>query len=140
MKNNIIYWDEALKMAEKAYKLGEIPVGAILVKENKIISKGFNSREKRYDILGHAEINAIKKATKRLKTWKLNGCDLYVTLKPCSMCESIIKQARIDNVYYLVEKKVEKVEYYKTNFKKVNEEKLSLEYKELLSSFFKKLR
>ncbi len=129
----INYMDEALKQAKKAYKKDEIPVGCVIVKDNKIIAKGHNNRENKHNVLGHAEINALLKAQKKLKTWKLNNCDLYVTLKPCSMCETIIKQARIKNVYYLVEKLEFKKEYYKTNIEKLN---YTSNYKEILGSFF----
>ena len=125
--------DEALKQAKKAYKKDEIPVGCVIVKDNKIIAKGRNNRENKHNVLGHAEINALLKTQKKLKTWKLNNCDLYVTLKPCSMCETIIKQARIKNVYYLVEKLEFKKEYYKTNIEKLN---YTSNYKEILGSFF----
>lgn len=129
----INYMDEALKQAKKAYKKDEIPVGCVIVKDNKIIAKGRNNREKKHNVLGHAEINALLRAQKKLKTWKLNDCDLYVTLKPCSMCETIIKQARIKNVYYLVDKLEFKKEYYKTNIEKLN---YTNNYKEILGSFF----
>ena len=129
----INYMDEALKQAKKAYKKDEIPVGCVIVKDNKIIAKGRNNRENKHNVLGHAEINALLKTQKKLKTWKLNNCDLYVTLKPCSMCETIIKQARIKNVYYLVEKLEFKKEYYKTNIEKLN---YTSNYKEILGSFF----
>ena len=90
----------AYKMAEKAFKKNEVPIGAIIVKNNKIISKGFNNREKSQIAINHAEIIAIKKACKKLKSWRLEGCDMYVTLKPCPMCAGAIVNARIENVYY----------------------------------------
>ena len=86
----------------------DVPIGAIIVKDGKIISSAYNTREKDQNVLGHAEINAIIDAQKKLNNWNLNGCDLYVSLKPCSMCSEIIKQSRISNVYYLVDKPEEK--------------------------------
>ncbi|HIS38727.1 MAG TPA: nucleoside deaminase [Candidatus Onthousia faecavium] len=95
------YMKSAIKEAYKAYKNNEVPVGAVIVKNDKIISKAYNRKEERCCVIEHAEINAIIKASKKLQNWRLNGCDMYVTLEPCPMCASAIKQARIDHVYYL---------------------------------------
>lgn len=127
----------AIKEAEKAYKKNEVPVGAIIVQNNKVIAKSFNTREKTHNILGHAEINTIKKASKKLRTWKLDGCEMYVTLKPCSMCETVIKQSRIKNVYYILDKLDFKKEYDKTNFKKLE---FCNNYLEILNQFFRNKR
>lgn len=118
----------------------DVPIGAIIVKDGKIISSAYNTREKDQNVLGHAEINAIIDAQKKLNNWNLNGCDLYVSLKPCSMCSEIIKQSRISNVYYLVDKPEEKKEFYKTNFNKINNHLKEQEYLSILSNFFKELR
>lgn len=134
------YFDELFKLAMKAYKQNEVPVGAIIVRNNKIISKAYNKRNKKHDIVDHAEIIAIRKAANKLKDWRLNGCELYVTLEPCNMCKEVIKQARIDNVYYLIDKYEYKKEYNKTNFKKINEKEYNFQqkkYSELLTTFFK---
>ena len=80
----------------------EIPVGAVIVKENKIIAKAYNKREKNQIATHHAEVLAIEKACKKLKSWRLDDCDLYVTLEPCPMCAGAIMNARIKNVYYAV--------------------------------------
>ena len=80
----------------------EIPIGAVIVKNNKIISKAYNKREKSQVATHHAEIIAIEKACKKLKSWRLDECDLYVTLEPCPMCAGAIMNARIKNVYYAV--------------------------------------
>ncbi len=104
MKNipdfNIAFMKEALKEAEKAQKAGEIPVGAVIVKNNKIIAKGCNKREKEQSSISHAEINAIKKANKVLKNFRLTNCDIYVTLEPCPMCAGAIIESRIKNIYF----------------------------------------
>lgn len=84
----------------KAYSKGEVPVGAIIVKNNKIISTACNRREKSQIATHHAEILAIEKACKKLKSWRLDDCDLYVSLEPCPMCAGAILNARIKNVYY----------------------------------------
>ena len=93
------YMKEALKQAQKAYDLGEVPVGAVIVKDGKIIGRGYNSKEKNRDTTKHAEIIAIQKASKKMKSWRLNNCEMYVTLEPCSMCAGAIIQARIKKVY-----------------------------------------
>lgn len=132
------YLKQLIKLAKKASKKKEVPISAIIVKDGKIISKAFNKRIKNNNVLDHAEIMAIRKAEKKLKDWRLFDCDLYVTLKPCSMCEIIIKQARIKNVYYLLEKLNSKKEYNKTNFIKISENEQM--YRNILQDFFKKKR
>lgn len=79
---------------------GEVPIGAVVVKDGKIISKAYNKREKSQIATHHAEILAINKACKKLKSWRLDNCDLYVTLEPCPMCAGAILNARIKNLYY----------------------------------------
>lgn len=99
MNENEKYMKEALKEAQKAYKKLEIPVGAVIVKDGKIIAKAHNIKEKEKDTTKHAEIIAIQKASKKLNTWRLNDCEMYVTLEPCSMCAGAIIQARLKKVY-----------------------------------------
>ena len=93
------FMDLAFHYADLAFKSGEVPSGCVIVKENEVISFGFNSKEQHNSIFNHAEIIAIKRASKKLNNWRLDGCDLYVTLDPCPMCASAIKQSRIKNVY-----------------------------------------
>lgn len=88
----------ALKEAQKAYKKGEVPIGAIIVKDNRIIAKAHNLREKKGSAIAHAEILAIEKACKKLNGWRLIDCDLYVTLEPCPMCAGAIIQSRIQRL------------------------------------------
>lgn len=92
------YMKEALKEAMKAYKLGEVPIGCVIVYEGKIIGRGYNRRNTDKTTLSHAEITAIRKASKIVGDWRLEGCTLYVTLEPCQMCAGAIIQARIDRV------------------------------------------
>ncbi|EJO5348940.1 nucleoside deaminase [Clostridium botulinum] len=96
MNNYIKY---AISEAKKAEKIGEVPVGAIIVKENKIIAQSHNLKETLKDPTAHAEILAIKEACNILKNWRLKGCKMYVTLEPCVMCASAIIQARISELY-----------------------------------------
>ena len=98
MDENIKFMKEALKEAKKSYKKDEIPVGAVIVKDGKIIARGHNIKETTTDPTKHAEIIAIQKASKKLQTWRLSGCTMYVTLEPCSMCAGSLIQARIDKV------------------------------------------
>ena len=90
----------ALKEAKKAYRKADIPVGAVIVKEGKIIAKAFNKKEKQNNAVKHAEIIVIAKACKKLKTWHLEDCTLYVTLEPCMMCTGAILQSRIKKIVY----------------------------------------
>ena len=99
MNENEKYMKEALKEAQKAYKKLEIPVGAVIVKDGKIIAKAHNIKEQKKDTTKHAEIIAIQKASKKLNTWRLNDCEMYVTLEPCSMCAGAIIQARLKKIY-----------------------------------------
>jgi len=97
------YMKIAINEAKKAYKKGDIPVGAVIVKNNKIISKSYNKKEKNNCPIDHAEILVIKKACKKLKTWHLDGCTLYVTMEPCLMCAGALIQSRIEKIVYGVE-------------------------------------
>ena len=90
--------DKDVKQAEKAYALGEVPIGCVIVYEDKIIGRGYNRRNTDKNTLCHAEITAIKKASKKIGDWRLEGCTLYVTLEPCQMCAGACVQARIDRV------------------------------------------
>ena len=92
--------EAALAEAKKAYLIDEVPVGAVIVYNDKIIARGHNTRETKQSVLGHAEINAIKKASKKIGSWRLEDCDMYVTLEPCSMCSGAIIQSRIKNLYF----------------------------------------
>lgn len=133
------YMKIAIKEAQKAYKKGEIPVGAVIVKNNKIISKAHNMKEKYNNPLNHAEILCIKKACKKIKNWRLDNCILYVTMEPCMMCCGAILESRIKKIVFSVynektgyTKKIKNIEI-KSNI-------LEKEYKMMLKSFFKKIR
>ncbi len=94
------FMHEAIRQASKAELIGETPVGAVIVHKGKIIARGYNKRETNKCVTEHAEINAIKKASRKLGGWRLPECDMYVTLEPCPMCAGAIIQARIDNLYF----------------------------------------
>ena len=94
------YMELALKEAKKSLKTDDVPVGAVIVENNKIIAKAHNAKEKNKSATQHAEIIAVEKASKKKKNWYLNECEMYVTLEPCEMCFNAINQARIKTVYY----------------------------------------
>lgn len=98
VKNDEYYMNLALKEAKKAYLKGEIPIGAVIVKNGKIISRGHNLKESKNSVIGHAEIVAIEKACSKLKNWRLIDCVIYITMFPCPMCASAINQARISKI------------------------------------------
>jgi len=97
---NVKFMKEALKEAIKAEKIDEVPIGCVIVKNNKILARGHNQRETSQLVSGHAEMIALSKANKKLKSWRLEDCDIYVTLEPCIMCSGALIQARIANIYY----------------------------------------
>ncbi|MBO4573155.1 MAG: nucleoside deaminase [Clostridia bacterium] len=94
------FMDMAYEQALKAYAAGEIPIGAVIVKGGKVIARGHNVREKKQIATAHAEIVAIEKACKKLKSWRLDDCEMYVTIEPCVMCFGAVMNARIPKVYY----------------------------------------
>lgn len=99
MNNQEKFMKQALKEAKKAYDKLEVPVGAIIVKDGKIIARAHNQKETKFDTTKHAEILAIQKASKKLKSWRLLDCEMYVTLEPCSMCAGAIINSRIKKIY-----------------------------------------
>ena len=94
------FMKQALRQARRAYGLGEVPVGAVVVRNGIVVSRAYNTRETAKDALGHAELSAIRKACKKLGGWRLWECELYVTLEPCVMCAGAIINSRIRHVYY----------------------------------------
>lgn len=132
------YIDICLDEARISYQQSDVPIGAILVKNDEIIAKSHNTRELDNSILGHAEINVILEASKVLNRWNLSDCELYVTLKPCSMCMEVIKQSRIRKIYYLLDKPDYKKEFTKSEFIKISESEQM--YQKMLADFFKDKR
>ncbi len=143
------FMKEALKEAKKAYDKLEVPVGAVIVKDGKIIARAHNLKETKYDTTKHAEILAIQKASKKLNSWRLIDCEMYVTLEPCSMCAGALINSRIKKVYIgasdqktgAVGSVFNLLEDYTFNHK-VEYEKgvLQDECESILKEFFRKLR
>lgn len=140
---------EAMKQAKKAKLIDEVPIGCVIVKDGCIIARGHNLREKKQISTAHAEIIAIEKACKKLGTWRLEDCDLYVTLEPCPMCSGAILQARIKRVIYgatdpkggCIESCMNMYEIHGFNhYPEVNSGVLEEECSQLLKEFFKKKR
>ena len=143
------FMKEALKEARKAYNKLEVPVGAVIVKDGKVIARAYNQKEMKKDTINHAEILAIKKASKKLESWRLVDCDMYVTLEPCSMCAGALIQSRIRKVYIgaLDEKTgacgsvLNLLNDYDFNHKvEVETGILKEECEDMLKNFFKELR
>lgn len=142
------YLDEALKQAKIAYKKKEVPIGAVIVKNNKIIARAYNTREKSQNSINHAEILAINKACKKLKSWRLNDCTMYVTLEPCAMCAGAILNSRLSKVvigcldtdHGAVVSKYNLLSDGTLNHKTEIEINENQECKSLLQTFFKNIR
>lgn len=128
----------AFKQAQKALKKNEIPVGCVIVKNNKVIARAYNKKEKNKKTIDHAEIIAITKANKKIKNWRLENCTMYVTMEPCMMCCGAIKQSRIKKVVYGCKNETYG---FLSEFSKINSE---LQYcencKKILQNFFKQIR
>lgn len=147
-----MYLDKYMKMAiqeaKKAYVQDEVPIGAIIVKNDEIVACGHNMKEKEQLVTSHAELIAIKKANNKLSNWRLDGCDMYITLEPCPMCASAIQQTRINTVYYGTSCSDEKTSsIVKKIFENVDRNRAVMsvdcknsECRELLQTYFKKKR
>ena len=142
------FMSEALKLAKISFDENEVPVGAVIVKNNKIIGKGRNRRERLKNALSHAEIEAINDACENLHSWRLDGCDMYVTLEPCPMCAGAIINARINKVIYGAKEESmgavrSNISMFDLDFNfrpKVVSSVLEEECSRILSDFFKSLR
>ena len=140
------YMYMAIQEAEKAFKLNEVPVGCVIVKDNKVLAKTHNLKEKKRSVLCHAELIALYKASKKNKNWRLNDCEMYITVKPCPMCSSAIKQSRISKIYYGVDNKNNSISDEILDNSDINknvivEEKVcESECKKIIQEFFKNKR
>lgn len=146
---DIKFMKQALKEAQKAYNKKEVPIGAVIVQNGKIIARAHNLRESKKDACAHAEILAIKKACKKLDAWRLENCDMYVTLEPCAMCAGAVINSRISKVYIGAEEpkfgavgsKLDLLSEYFFNHKvEVKKDICKEECLEILQKFFKELR
>lgn len=143
------FMKQALKEANKAYQKLEVPVGVVIVKDGKIIAKAHNQKEEKSNPIKHAEITAIEKTCKKLKNWRLNDCEMYVTLEPCAMCAGAIVNSRIKKIYIgaLQDKtgacgsKIDIIKAYQSETKvEVETGILQQECLAILQDFFKELR
>lgn len=133
--------DRVIYLAKKAYDLDEIPVSAVVVRNGKIIGEGINSRFRKKNVVGHAEINAIENACKNVGDWRLDGCEMYVSLLPCMMCAGAILESRIEKVYYLCDRTnvyFDSKKYLK--IEKIDDFLRHEEYMKLLQLFFENRR
>lgn len=137
------YMQLAYNEALKAYKKGDVPIGAIIIKNNKVIAKSYNKKEKNNNAILHAELDVINKACKKLKTWHLEECTLYTTLEPCLMCMGAIVQSRINEIYYATKNnnfgEINIIKKYNKQIK-INSGLLEKESSELLKKFFQEKR
>ena len=135
------YLNKIYDLAKESYDNDEIPVGAIIVRNKKVIATGINSRQNGKSVVGHAEINAIESACKVVGDWRLEDCIMYVTLLPCMMCSGAILESRIKKVYYLCDRTNVRFEIKKyINIEKINDSLLEKKYLELLQLFFENKR
>ncbi|MBI9010144.1 MAG: nucleoside deaminase [Tenericutes bacterium] len=147
-KNDTFFMGEALKEAKKAFQLEEVPVGCVIVKDNEIIARAHNLKETKQKSTAHAEILAIDIASKKLNSWRLEGCDIYITLEPCIMCSGAIINSRIERLVYATKEpkygaheSLLNVFEFESNHQIIVETGiLESESNQLLKDFFKKLR
>lgn len=136
MKDDTFFMNIAYKEATKAYLKDEIPIGVVIVKDNKIISKAHNLRDSSNVVTKHAEIIAIEKANKKLNNWRLIDCILYSTLEPCDMCSEVIRESKIEKVIYAA--KSENKE--KSIYTQINDQKIIKKCEKIIKNKFKELR
>ena len=138
---NINFIDKIMELSQKSFDADEIPVGAIVVKDGMIVGAGINNRTGSNSVIGHAEINAIEMACKNIGDWRLDDCELYVSLKPCMLCTGTIVDSRIKKVYYLCDRTnvcFEPSEYL--SIQKINNVEMQEKYMKLLQLFFENKR
>ena len=133
--NDIYYMNEAYKEAKRAYTKNEIPIGVVIVNDNKIISRAHNLRDSSNVVTRHAEIIAIEKANKKLGNWRLIGATLYSTLEPCKMCTEVIKETKISKVVYAAKR-----EGSSTSFIQIDHSDIVEKCSEIIKSKFKEIR
>ena len=148
-KSDEYFMKEAIKEAKKAYQKNEVPVGAVVVKNNEIVARGHNIKETKKDTTKHAEIIAIQKASKKMNAWRLEDCTMYVTLEPCTMCAGAIIQARLKRLIIgTMDKKtgacgsvLNLIDDYEFNHKvELKTGIMETECRQIMKDFFKELR
>ena len=139
MNNYEKYFTILYNLAKKSFKKNEVPVSAIILNNGRIIARAYNKKNIKQNALFHAEILCIYKACKKLKTWNLNGCEMYVTLEPCDMCKNAIQEARISEVKYFLSKGAITNKYSKTKYEHLFVRNID-EYEMMLKTFFKGMR
>lgn len=148
-KSDEYFMKEAIKEAKKAYQKNEVPVGAVVVKNNEIVARGHNIKETKKDTTKHAEIIAIQKASKKINAWRLEDCTMYVTLEPCTMCAGAIIQARLKRLIIgTMDKKtgacgsvLNLIDDYEFNHKvELETGIMETECRQIMKDFFKELR
>lgn len=138
---NELYFERLLELSNKASKEGEVPVSALLVCKNEIVAEAHNCRHRSNNVFEHAEIIVISDYAKRINTWHLNDCELYVTMEPCDMCKQFIMESRIKSVYYMLPRLKYKKNYYKTEFLFVQiSDNIVNKYKNIVKNFWKNHR
>ena len=135
-KINKTLWKEA----NKAYRKNEIPVGCVITQNGRIIARAHNNKQSMHDVTGHAEIIAIKKASQKVKDWRLENCELYVTLEPCNMCKEVIRQSRIKKVNYILASKFNNEDNKQIKYIQCDNCDLKNNINELMKSFFSSKR
>lgn len=126
-----------LKELNKAFKNKEVPVGCVIVRDGKVIAKAHNTKQKTHKVINHAEIIAITKAAKKIKDWRLDDCEMYVTLEPCKMCKEVIRQSRIKKVFYFLSSNFTNEDSKMIDYIKLNSSKETIdEIKRKISLFF----
>ena len=137
MENKIL--KELYYLSKKAYKKNEIPVSAIIVKNNKIVAKAYNKKNIKCNAIYHAEVLCLQKAYRKLKRWNLSDCEMYISLEPCDFCKLLIEESRIKNVYFILSKGNVTNKYYNTKYEQMYcTDNFKFEF--LIKNFFKNIR
>lgn len=132
---------ELLKETKKSLKTGDVPVGALIIENNKVISKAHNMREKKQIITKHAELIALEKACKKKHNWHLDDCTIIISMQPCMMCLGAIIQSRIKNIYYILPNEKNNIEKYENiNMFKIEDTKYVEIFENMIKTFFKEKR
>lgn len=139
MKNDDYFMKKAFREAEKAFNKNEIPVGAVIVENNKIIARAHNNRDNYSIVTAHAEIIAVEKANKKKNNWRLLECTIYSTLKPCEMCMEVLKKAKIKQIIYAADQK-KQVDEFDIKIKQIENKSLITDAEKIIKKAFLDIR